>query len=74
MNIMMLKIAYHPDRALIIHELSDRIRVSYSIATEMMMIFKDGTEVNSVKVSTISDLYTKLEQYYQDAQKLKQFK
>ena len=58
---------------LIIHKLSERIKVSYSLDSGEMKVFKDGLEMNSIENVSSLNYHKRLLNYYNDAQILKQF-
>jgi hypothetical protein len=66
-------IVYDIEANLIIHVMSDRIKVSYHITENILTVIKDSELCNSLVITDIAIYHRKLQEYYQDAQLLKQF-
>lgn len=73
MKALTWSIIYDTETNLIIHIMSDRIKVSYHTTENILTVIKDSEVCNSLVITDIAMYHRKLQEYHQDAQLLKQF-
>lgn len=66
-------VVYDTENNLFIHIMSDRVKVSYHTTENILTVIKDSEVCNSLVITDITMYHRKLQEYYQDAQLLKQF-
>lgn len=73
MKALTWSIIYDTETNLIVHVMSDRVKVSYHTTENILTVIKDSEVCNSLVITDIAMYHRKLQEYYQDAQLLKQF-